>query len=89
MGFLSRLKLAQAAPSVLLSDLTGDVVWLVCDKCGRKGRYRVAGLIEKYGADKKLTYLCTEIADCPKAYTEGSKNIYDLCGVRWRLAYES
>ena len=70
--------------AVLLSDLAGEFVWLVCDKCGRKGRYRVARLIEQHGGDKKLTYLRTEIADCPKAYTAASKDTYDLCGARWQ-----
>jgi hypothetical protein len=69
---------------LVLSDLAGDVVWLVCNKCGRKGRDRVAGLIAKYGADKKLTYLRAEIADRPKAYTASSRNIYDICDARWR-----
>jgi hypothetical protein len=41
-------------------------------------------LIAKYGADKKLTSLRAEIADCPKAYTAGTRNIYDICGARWR-----
>ena len=53
--------------TVFLADLPGDTVWLVCDKCGRKGRYRIAGLIKKHGADARLTYLRLTIAQCPKA----------------------
>jgi hypothetical protein len=36
-------------------DLRGEVVWLICDKRNRKGRYRLAGLIERHGVDAKLT----------------------------------
>jgi hypothetical protein len=69
---------------VFLSDLPGDVVRLVCDKCGRKGRYRIAGLIKKHGADARLLYLRLTIAQCPKAPTVGKPlNVYDLCEVRW------
>jgi hypothetical protein len=74
--------------AITLADVRAPTIEIVCDKCGRKGRYRVAGLIAKYGADKKLTYLRAEIADCPKAYTTGSQNIYDICGARWRSSAE-
>jgi hypothetical protein len=70
--------------TVFLSDLPGDMVWLVCDKCGRKGRYRIAGLINKHGADARLIYLRLTIAQCPKAPKVGERlNVYDLCEVRW------
>jgi hypothetical protein len=70
--------------TVFLSYLPGDVVWLVCEKCGRKGRYRIAGLIKKHGGDARLTYLRLTIAQCPKAPKVGKPlNVYDLCEVRW------
>jgi hypothetical protein len=70
--------------TVFLADLPGDVVWLVCDKCGRKGRYRISGLIKKHGADARLTYLRLTIAQCPKAPEVGKPlNVYELCEVRW------
>jgi hypothetical protein len=47
--------------SYVLSDVVGDTAELVCDKCGRKGRYNVARLIERHGADAKMTYLRAEI----------------------------
>jgi hypothetical protein len=43
-------------------DLPGEVVWLIRDKRNRKGRYRLAGLIERHGVDAKLTDLRLEIA---------------------------
>ena len=70
--------------AITLADVRSPTIEIVCDKCGRRGRYNVERLIAKHGVDKKLTYLRTEIADCPKAYTESTKNIYDLCGARWR-----
>jgi hypothetical protein len=70
--------------TVFLSDLPGDRVWLVCDKCGRKGRYRIDGLIKKHGADARLIYLRHIISQCPKAPEAGRPfNIYDLCAARW------
>jgi hypothetical protein len=55
----------------VLSDLASDVAWVVCDKCGRKGRYRVAGPIAKYGADKKLTYLARRNRSLPEGLHGG------------------
>jgi RNase P subunit RPR2 len=31
----------------------GDVLEVACDKCGRKGRYPIARLIEQRGSDAK------------------------------------
>jgi hypothetical protein len=49
----------------LLSKL--DALEVACDKCGRKGRYAVARLIEQRGHDAKVVDLLAELkADCPK-----------------------
>ena len=41
--------------AITFSDLIGklDVLQVACDKCGRKGRYAVARLIEQRGSDAK------------------------------------
>jgi len=42
-----------------------------CDKCGRRGRYRLDRLIARYGIDAKLFDWSVEItADCPQAGKE-------------------
>ena len=43
--------------------------------CGRRGRYNVARLIERYG-DAKLTDLLLTLADCQKAH---SASVHDRC----------
>jgi hypothetical protein len=51
-----------------------------CDKCGRKGRYAVARLIEQRGSDGKVLDLLAEIsADCPK---KQAGNMSDQCVAR-------
>jgi len=41
--------------SLTLSENPGDLVRLSCEKCGRSGQYRKQKLIERYGADMRLT----------------------------------
>jgi hypothetical protein len=48
---------------------------IVCEPCGRRGRYNVARLIETHG-DAKLIDLLVTLADCPKAR---SVSIHDRC----------
>ena len=60
--------------SVILSDLREPTLTIVCEPCGRRGRYNVARLMEKYG-DAKLTELLETLANCPKAIS----TIYDRC----------
>ena len=51
-----------------------------CDKCGRRGRYRLHRLIERYGIDAKLFDWFDEItADCPR---KQANNLNDICGAR-------
>ena len=50
-----------------------------CQKCPRKGRYKVTRLIDQHGAVISLPDLKNIIAaDCPK---QKSPSIYDRCGV--------
>ena len=68
--------------AIIFRDLIGklDVLNIECDKCGRKGRYHLHRLIERYSIDAKLFDWSDEItADCPR---KQAKNLNDICGVR-------
>ena len=41
-----------------LGEYPGDLVRLACGRCDRRGQYRKAGLLEKYGGDIGLPELC-------------------------------
>jgi hypothetical protein len=58
-----------------LADGRGPTLGIVCEPCGRAGRYNVAKLMEQYG-DAKLPELLYLLADCPKAR---SQSVYDRC----------
>jgi hypothetical protein len=49
--------------AIIFTDLVGklDVLEVACDKCGRKGRYAVARLIEQHGGDAKVVDWIGEI----------------------------
>jgi hypothetical protein len=42
--------------AITFRDIVGKltVLGITCDKCGRRGRYRLNRLIERYGIDGKL-----------------------------------
>lgn len=61
--------------SMILSDLRGPMLAIVCEPCGRRGQYNVERLIAEHG-DMKLTDLLPALADCPKAR---SVSIHDRC----------
>ena len=61
--------------AVVLSDLRNPTLSIVCEPCGRRGTYNVAGLMEQHG-DAKLTELLVTLADCQKAR---SASVYDRC----------
>ena len=68
--------------AIIFGDLIGklDMLHLACDKCGRKGRYAVARLIEQRGHDAKVVDLLAEItANCPK---KQAGNMSDQCAAR-------
>ena len=61
--------------SLTLSDVRSPALEVVCDPCGRRGRYSVAKLMAEHG-DAKLTDLLLTLAACPKAR---SASIHDRC----------
>jgi hypothetical protein len=65
--------------ALTLSDVRQGTLTIVCEPCGRRGRYNVERLIAKHG-DAKILYLLAEIINCPKAR---SANIYDRCEARY------
>jgi hypothetical protein len=58
-----------------LSDFRVPTLSIECGPCGRRGRYNIARLIEKYG-DAKLPELRHVLANCPRAR---SASVYDRC----------
>jgi hypothetical protein len=62
-----------------LSDFRVPTISIECEPCGKRGRYNVARLMEKYG-DIKLPDLRHVLANCPKAQ---SLSIHDRCRVRY------
>jgi hypothetical protein len=65
--------------AIIFSDLTSklDVLRVICDKCGRAGRYRLCRLIDQRGLDGRLPDWLNEIAgDRPK---RSSVNWNDRC----------
>lgn len=47
-----------------------DEVRIHCDPCGREGRCRRSGLIERFGADMSMPEMLNKItADCPPKRT--------------------
>ena len=62
-----------------LSDFRVPTLSIECERCGRRGRYNVARLIEKYG-DAKLPDLRHVLANCPKPHAH---SIHDRCRVRY------
>jgi hypothetical protein len=68
-----------------LSDLREPTLTIVCQPCGRRGRYSVARLIAKHG-DAKILFLLSTLANCPKTQ---STNIYDRSQSTLRRALNS
>ena len=61
--------------SLTLSDIREPTLTIVCERCGRYGRYSVKRLIAMHG-DAKLTDLLVTLANCEKAR---SVSVYDRC----------
>jgi len=51
--------------SLALADYPGDVVYITCERCG-SGRYRLDGLVERFGADAALPDVLLELAACER-----------------------
>jgi hypothetical protein len=66
-------------PYVTLIEHPGLMVRLACTKCERRGQYRKATLIERYGTGANLVDLRLELAaDCPRVIADKP---VDRCGV--------
>jgi hypothetical protein len=61
--------------SIILSDVRGPTLSIVCQPCGKRDRYSVQRLRTQHG-DPKLTDLLETLANCPKAC---SASIHDRC----------
>jgi hypothetical protein len=62
-----------------LSDVREPTLTVVCEPCGRRGRYNVEKLMAKHG-DAKILYLLADLTNCSKVQ---STNIYDRCKARY------
>ena len=66
--------------AVILADVRAPTLSIVCERCGRYGRYDVKRLIAVHGADAKLPELLVTLANCEKAR---SVSIHDRCQARF------
>jgi hypothetical protein len=66
--------------AITLADVRETTVEILCEPCGRRGRYSVERLIAKHGADIRLPDLLAALANCEKTR---SFSIYDRCKVRF------
>jgi hypothetical protein len=69
--------------AIAFGDLAGrlDVLRVACRKCDRAGRYSVAKLVERYGADAGLPDFKDRItADCPLC---AKPAVWNLCGAHF------
>jgi hypothetical protein len=67
--------------ALTLSDISGQNLWLVCEPCGRRGRFNVTRLMAKHG-DARLTDLRLALANCEKSRS----SVHDVCKARY-VAY--
>jgi hypothetical protein len=63
--------------AITLTDIQAPFLHVVCEPCGRRGRYAVARLIAERG-DAKLTDLLPALANCSRM-TNSASSIYDRC----------
>ena len=61
--------------SLTLAGVRSPTLSIVCEPCGRRGRYSVDRLMAQHG-DVKMPDLLHTLARCPKAL---STNIHDRC----------
>lgn len=76
-----------------LKDYPFQTVEVVCRKCERAGRYKIAGLIEKHGPD--MTFLeLRKVFTSTCSKTNDVTRLNEVCGVsfpdmvRWKLGRE-
>ena len=61
--------------SLTLADVRRPSLTIVCEPCGRRGRYNVLKLMAEHD-DAKLTDLLVTLAECRKT---GSASVHDRC----------
>jgi hypothetical protein len=61
-----------------LGEFPLDVVRIDCERCGRAGRYALAGLVERFGADAAGPDVLNELAAC-----ERRRDFSRPCGARF------
>ena len=61
-----------------LGEFPLDVVRIDCEHCGRAGRYRLTGLIERFGPNAAVLDVLLELANC-----ERRKDFSAPCGARF------
>jgi hypothetical protein len=59
--------------SMILSDVRSRTLGIVCEACGRRGRYNVEKLMAEHG-DAKLTVLLGTLANCEKACSVSARD---------------
>jgi hypothetical protein len=62
---LARYRQRVPKDAFTLSDVREPTLKIVCQPCGRRGRYNIERLIAKHG-DAKLLYLLDTLTNCPK-----------------------
>ena len=85
--------------AIIFRDLIGklEVLNIECDKCGRKGRYHLHRLIERYSIDAKLldwsdeitAGLPTKAGEQPQRYMRGAASGFVKGGLDFGIAYET
>jgi len=68
------------AGALKLSDVENPFLWIACEPCGRRGRYRVARLRATYGDDEALPALLGKVTGCPK---QGGAGFSGRCKARY------
>ena len=66
--------------AVTLADVREPTLTIVCERCGRYGRYNVKRLIAAHGAGARLPDLLATLANCERAR---SFSVYDQCKARF------
>jgi hypothetical protein len=66
--------------ALTLDDVREPTLTIVCERCGRFGRYDVKRLIAAHGASAMLPDLLATLANCEKARSVG---IHDRCKARF------
>ena len=63
-GLRFEFKIRRCDVDLRTADFSNSLSYFVCDKCGRKGQYRKATLVDKYGPDVAMPDLLHKVADC-------------------------